>query len=195
MLFSLWSVRALAFPVDCDQPTPPGAVHAALSRAEAAIDALDADALDEATRTARLAVICVEEPLDRSQWARLFRLDGVARFVGDDWVSAVSRFEAARALDADATLPENLGAPLRRVWDAVPPPTGATMVLPAPSEGWIEVDGVRADRAPADRVYALQWMRADGSVHGTWIVAEGAIPAYPRAPAPGRRGVGRADHR
>jgi hypothetical protein len=53
------------------------------------------------------------------------------------------------------------------------------MPLPKPEEGWLDIDGTRADQAPADRSYFLQWVRDDGLVHGTWMAEKGQVPPFP----------------
>lgn len=178
---------AFAFPLDCERGVS-AEYEFALMRAEAAIVTLDPEELDDATRLARDLLRCVEKPLGPLDVARLYRLGGIAKFVTDDWVGASVAFGVARAIAPETTLPVELGAPIRRLWDAIPPPTGQTAPLPPPSEGRIVIDGAAATTFPTDRAYVVQWMRDDGSVRSTWIVEKGGVPGYPEAVEPPPKG-------
>jgi hypothetical protein len=176
-----WSSVALATPVDCDSAVEKSVVDQLIVTAETAIAQLDSLALSDAVDRARLLVKCVEVPLSPDEIARLYRVSGISRYVGGDLVNSVTEFAVAKALQPDAPINAELGKPLRMTYDAVPPPTGDLTPLPAPRDGWLQVDGTRADTAPADRGYFLQWVGDDGVVHGTWLVDAGATPLYPTA--------------
>lgn len=174
-----FSGLARATPLNCSATVEKAELDEALGQAETAVGALDETALAEAVERARGLVLCVDAELRAPDIARLYRLSGISRYVGGDLVQSVAEFEVAKALAPDGVIDPKLGRPLRMTYDAVPPPTGETRVLPPPTNGWTDVDGGKTDNAPIDRGFFLQWVGDDGGVRGTWLVGEGDEIPYP----------------
>lgn len=187
-----FSGLALAAPVNCDVPTQKTEIERLLSEAEVAVGALDSAVLTDTMDRARALALCVETELQPPDIARLYRLSGISWYVGGDLVRAAADFEVAKALDPDAIIDPKLGRPLRMTYDAVSPPTGETKDLPPPSEGWVDIDGIKAQQAPVDRGFFLQWVGSAGDVRGTWLLSEtDAIPYPMGAPVVVREKSGR----
>jgi hypothetical protein len=175
----IWHVsNAFAVPLDCDASTEKSALLALLIEADHAIADLDPDSLGDAVARARDTIRCLGEPLTTLEVAHLYRVSGISWYVTDDLIHAVEDFAVAKAVDPNASIDTALGKPLRQTYDAVPPSTGEKLELPRPTEGYLHVDGARAEEAPADRGYFAQWLSDEGEIRSSWMVAKGQIPPY-----------------
>ena len=132
------------------EPRDNGTFPPELDRAEAAMDALDAEPLDadEAAAGAAAAADAVDETLDERVEAVLDELGGVERRREGDAVAFVTRGRLFARLDGDR-LEVLLDAPVARAAlrtpDTGPAPAGVGWIVFAPRE----VDRYALDRAEA----------------------------------------------
>ena len=155
-----------------------------ISAGDAAFGALDAQAFRAADSEAARLLPCLDEALEPAQVAALHRLHALAAFLARDHAGAVSAFRSMLATAPDYRLSEEAGAAQPPAPHRLPgggrDGLGAGAPLRAPRQGWVQVDGQRAEQAPADRPWVFQHFSEDGQVLGTSLVPVGGeTPAYP----------------
>lgn len=188
LVWTLWIGTAVASSA-CEAPTTVAELDEARGRLLEAWVALDEDGVAAAGADADAALVCLEEALTPHGAARYFQVRGLAAFLAEDDVGARDAFRAAVAIRPRDTLPEHIAAPgdaWYEVYEAMRRlPAEARSPLPPAADGWLQVDGVRATDAPVGRMWLLQHLGDDGTVHSTGRVdPDGVPPAYPAAPEP-----------
>ena len=168
----------------CPEPVAAQDLGRVISAGDAAFGALDAQAFRAADSEAARLLPCLDEALEPAQVAALHRLHALAAFLARDHAGAVSAFRSMLATAPDYRLSEELAPPnhpLRIDFQvAAGTVSGAGAPLRAPRQGWVQVDGQRAEQAPADRPWVFQHFSEDGQVLGTSLVPVGGeTPAYP----------------
>lgn len=162
-----------------------------LSAAEQAILLLDIGAFVTATDQLRESVTCVDDVLSPDLVARLHRVEGFRRF-GDRDPDAVYAFAAARAVEPDWELPEELapiGSPLRTNVFAVEP-SGAHEKVPEPAAGELWIDGRPSRERPEGRPAVVQLVEGSFPRWTVYREADEPLPTYeiaPRGPLRRRR--------
>lgn len=191
VLMWLWLAGA-AWAGDCDG----AALQEAIRDAEGAFASMDSSGFDAAVKAARVAVACAEQPLTPVQCAGFHRIMALEAFLDRKEDDAVLDFVAVRATQPGYQLPESIAPqdhPLRQLFDqSAEFASGGTFTLPPPAGGgWLDVDGSRAEAAPSNRPFVLQYLDGSGvpKVSG-YVPVGGKVPEYPVGNAPKAKSEG-----
>ena len=176
MLSFLLAARASA---SCDAAS----LQHAIEDAETAFADLEAERFDAAVGEARSTLTCVADALSPVQAAGYHRMRALQAFLQGDSAATVLYFQAVLGTQPGYELPVGIapeGHPLRNDFQrAMEFSDTAVFDLPPPAEGWLNVDGKRADVAPAGRPFLLQWFNEAGEVELTgWVPVGSPLPGY-----------------
>ncbi|MCB9676317.1 MAG: hypothetical protein H6737_14435 [Alphaproteobacteria bacterium] len=191
MLWLLTIVEAFG---GCAGPTHGRDLDAAHASFADAWQALDTEGVSTAVRDMEAAIDCQADPLLPGRVATYFQLAGLAAWLDEDLTAALQQFHAAHEVAPDAPLVDfarEPGSEWAAVYEqAAGRPASRRIVLAAPADGWLQVDGTRAGDAPDGRPWVLQRFDPSGVVVSTHRIATGgAVPTYPvRAIEPVRKG-------
>ena len=172
----------------CEVPTTVEQFAEAVAGVYSGWDSLDAEqvrrSVDDATRT----LDCLGEVVTSADIAEFYRTRALNSFLSADHVGAKVAFHSAYRLQPSYQLPSAIageGHPLHTLWSDAPSlPDPELIELALPADGWLQIDGSRAQRAPDARPYVFQHVGTDGGVKKSALVSAGAIPRYQtRAPA------------
>jgi hypothetical protein len=167
---------------------------------------MDESGFDTAREALVLRIQCVGERLPAAALGRAHRAQALGAFLGSDDLALDQALAGMLAADPGHQLPPALvpdGHPIRAHVSAA----GALVrdqrraPLPTPSDGHVEVDGIRATDAPAARAVVLQHVDAAGAVRASgyrwpgeplddWLAVPAAPVAavvVPAAPPPAER--------
>jgi hypothetical protein len=151
-------------------------------------EALDAIGVGAASHRAEDVLGCLDESITTIEVAEFFRTSGYAAFLASDFDVARDAFESATALQPSYQVPTRIAGenhPMRMLYEqAKERGSPNTEGLDRPAEGWLTVDGIRANEAPSGRPWVFQRFAADGSVVASALVEHGAVPDYPVWVAP-----------
>lgn len=118
MLFPLLVAAAYA---ECPAGVTPAQVHRTVEEANLAYAAMDEEGFFTLAKRGEAEIACVTEVLAPKHIAAWQRVDGLRRFAEGDPDAAKTSFVAARALDREAVLPENIapaGGRLANLYEA-----------------------------------------------------------------------------
>jgi hypothetical protein len=190
MIIALLTTLARADEPATDSPPPAGSCAAptTVQDLRTALDAsigswtsFDIPALQGNADAADAALACLGEVIGPEDVAAYWRVQGLVSFSKGDLAGTEVALATAHRVQPAYTLPTDLVPdqhPLFRMWSAAeqaaPPNTRA---LPAPADGWTQVDGRRSRFAPDASPYVFQWVKTSGVV-STQRVLPGAAPAY-----------------
>jgi hypothetical protein len=157
--------------------------RAALAAAESAFGQLDLAGLQSAAEEAARTLGCSPEPVDAAEAAAYHRVKALTAFTTGDADAALLAFHAARIAWPTWAMPDAWGGPghpLHALWTrAVDAPPGGVTGAYAPMDGWLVVDGARADTYPSARPYVFQVVGSDGLVElAAWVPAGRPPPNY-----------------
>lgn len=140
----------------------------------------DLDGLHQGRDNNLAALPCLHEPMTPEAAAALHRLLALGAFTEGDRERSQAELQAARALQPDAPLLEDLvlpGHPLTRLYDdaLTEMPPGATIQPPAGSD--LLIDGRSSTSLPAGAAAVVQYVRS-GAVSQTLVIQPGdPLPA------------------
>jgi hypothetical protein len=184
-----WSTPGFAA---CSAPTSPVDVQRAVRAAEDAFGALDAAAFRSASEAADQALVCLDAPLTPPDAAAVHRMHALVAFFAGDHSGAAVSFQAMLAVEPgwqpSAALAQ-VGTDVAAARALAPSP-----MVPVPdTDGYVQIDGLRAAEYPSGRPFVAQGFDDGGAVRGTaYVVAGAPFPAglVPRSePAPAAHGV------
>lgn len=197
--YSLLAGLFLAFPAqaaglaDCPRAFDTREVTDAADSAERAFTGVDVEAFLPARAEMQARLACVKELLSPAALARVHRVEALGAFVEGNQAKVPQALAGVFAAEPGHQVPTSLlpeGHPVR---GQVPVAMLALRddlgePLPPLVSGWIEADGVGAERAPAQRAAVLQQVDNQGQAiathyhwpgdtNATWLVpVEGAAP-------------------
>lgn len=142
-------------------------LRAALDEAELAFRRVEVEGFRVAMDRSAPLLECLVEVLPEEDAARYHRLQGLRADMVRDESRGEQAFAAARRLDPDYRLPENVVPPehpLRRSYAAMPLDALVYSPLPTPRRGSVLVDGQVSLERPANIPTVVQWEREQGHV-------------------------------
>lgn len=159
----------------CEGPVSRDEFNDLLRDAEAAYVALDEEGFEEATTLVRDALPCLGEPLSTLEAAGVHRVEAVAAFFERRTSAAELSFVSVRAVQPGWRLPDawapGAGHPLRQAWtNSATLYRDDTTPFPPPRDGWVVIDGARAEGSPVARPFVAQWIDDDGVSQATALV-------------------------
>ena len=174
----VWLMATLATAA-CDLPT----LHTDIANAEKAFADMEAVGFSGSENNATRTLECLSQPLTPIEVASYHRLEALRSFFDDDHPSTILNFQAMLATQPGYALPDTIapeGHPLRDDFVAAQQfAVNDTFALKPPAQGWINIDGKRAEAAPSGRPFVFQLFADDGTVVRTAYVPVGSpLPTY-----------------
>lgn len=175
-------------PLDAHAGCDPGELEGALRGAEEAFVTGSADSMDDAISGLKKALSCTREPVPPELCARIHRARALSAWLVTDSDEALGSLRAMIHADPRFGLPSALPIqhPLRRL--LIDAEETEMAWAPAPSPGWVLVDGLRTGAVPIGQPYVTQRLKDDGQAQKARIVDQRPLGSATAAP---RRGSGR----
>lgn len=167
----------------CGDATTTNRLHVHLGTAEMAYRDVDPAGLASAMDAARQTMTCLAEPMRPADVAAMHRMVGIGWFAEGDEAATLRAFMATVMVLPQWELPSSLGGeghPLRDAHElARSLVTDQRTPLSEPAEGWVLVDGQRADGLPVGRPYVFQRFDGSGTVLETlYVDVDQPVPQY-----------------
>jgi len=172
----------------CDESSTTADLNDAQARFRAAWEDLDEIGVASAVAAADRAVVCLDEPFQPQDVVPYFQIRGLSAFLRDDLLLATGEFTAATEILPSMKLPSAVameGDDWHALYTKLQGRDATERVaLPSPVDGWIQVDGTRAEDRPTARPWIFQEFDSQGGVVQTARVSIGdAPPRYDRGQA------------
>ncbi len=182
----LSSIVVSAAPAACPERTPAEELARAVEETEQALRDLDDQGFrDRFNVLAGLALPCAAELVDPGLAVRYHELMGLHLFAVGDAHNAALSVVAARRLDPEASIPDDLVSPdheLRRAW-AEDDGRARYRRVPEPRSGSLAFDGIGGRDRPAGVPTLLQRFDESGLLASTtYLGAREPLPDYPAVP-------------
>jgi len=174
---------ATASGFECAEPVRSGELLVGLDEAETAYAEIDDDGFrDAVNELAGVLLPCMGEPLSSVDSARYHRVIGIHLYTVGDEAGAELAMKAARELDPDAPLSEELvpeGHQLRTWYDGEALVASATRRAPEPRSGSLVFDGDNSRLRPVQRPTIAQVLDGAGfAVHTSYVSPREPLPEY-----------------
>ena len=180
----------LLAPPEAHAGCDPSELDGALRAAEEAFVTGASDSMDDALSDVKKALSCTRDPVPPTLCARIHRARALGAWLVTDADEAFGSLRAMVHADPRFDLPSSLPVqhPLRRL--LIDAEESEMAWAPAPSPGWVLVDGLRTGSVPIGQPYVAQRLKDDGQAQKARIVDQRATegPA-PRNRAPARRAL------
>lgn len=179
----------LLAPTEAHGGCDPAELDGALSAAEEAFVTGSNDTMDDALSSLKKGLSCTRDPVPPAVCARIHRARALGAWLVTDSEEALGSLRAMIHADPRFPLPPDLPAqhPLRRL--LIDAQEAQSAWMPAPTPGWVLVDGLRTGAVPVGQPYVTQRLKDDGQAQKARIVDQRtADPSSPRGGrAPARR--------
>ena len=165
----------------CRAPVTRTQLFETTEEAAAEFAALNWEALDATTLTAKSQLDCIEFLVRRPELARVFRLRGLA-LVHSQSPRAKEWFAASYGLQPGYVFDPPLRGPLRVAWEEGVERWNAhtSTVLPPPAQGELRTNGTIQDDIPDGIPWHLQITDEEGAVIRSALISPGEeMPSYP----------------
>ena len=173
---------ALAADTSCPELTLGSSLRVAAEEAQAAFGATKVPEFQAAIVKLDAMVPCLMEPVDPELAALVHRMRGLGAFIERDQDRARQAFAAARVLEPAYSWPESLipwGHPLLGMYQALSVEDAAFETVPAPSSGWVYMDGRPSEPRPLLWPTILQVSDAEGAVQlSSYLWPGDDLPEY-----------------
>lgn len=177
----------LLTPLEARAGCDPTQLEGALTAAEEAFVTGAGDNMDDALSAMKKGLSCTREPVLPATCARIHRARALGAWLVTDPEEALGSLRAMIHADPRFSLPDNLPIqhPLRRL--LIDAQESQMAWSPAPSPGWVLVDGLRTGAVPMGQPYIAQRLKDDGQSQKARLVVQRIVaPESPRGRSPAR---------
>ncbi len=175
-------LAALAQASDCAEGVTTSDVYADIERATALFLELRIEEFASTMASLEATLPCVVEPIPQHLVAKLHRMIGLGRMAMDDRDHALLAFAAARRVEPNALLPEELvppGSPVYRAYREASGVAEELVDVPAPEVGHVEFDAVPGLQRPLSWPAVFQrFDLAGGVLESAYLWPSEAVPDY-----------------